>query len=1021
MVVRRQLRSRSFLAWLGLGATLALTLLTWVQVRRADRRRVRERFEVELDTIAERIASRIRTEEEILLGASQFIAHDRTLPTSRQWMDYVQAMDLERLTPGIQAMGFAEWIPLPKVPSHVARMRAEGHPGYEVIPGGPLLPEDGVSSIIYTEPFNDLNHKVFAKDMLAETTRREALHRACDTGLTTLTGPVQLYQEGPTLNQAGALLYAPVYRQNTNLDTLAHRRGALLGWTYMAFRMQNLTEGILGGYGRGIHLELFDGASELPKDLLYTRQALRNGESNTWSTRRQLKVADRVWTLRGSPGTDFLASLEGGGLQLPLLLVGILSGIGIFALFQFLMRAERQALVLADGHLEKLQLILDSTGEGIYGIDLAGNCTFCNPAALRLLGYERADQLLGKHVHSLIHHSHPDGRPIPAEESGSFKAFQTELDIRVEDEPFWRADGTSFPVEYWSRPQWHQGQLVGAVVTFMDITERKRAEEALLASESMYRERLDYAGEGCAVTDAQERFLVVNPAAEEIFGVSPGRLLGRSLLEFLSLDQQDLVRRETMVRTKGNQSTYELEIRREDGVIRTLLITATRRPGLGDEGLQVIGVFRDITERKQAEADRQELANRLQKIASMVPGVVYQFLLRPDGSACFPYASEGLRNMFGYGPEEVREDASKVLALVHPDDQDSFINSIQDSARTLRPWKQEYRVQLAGGVIRTLLGHSVPQREKDGSVLWHGSVLDVTKRRDTARKLEEMVERLALATRAGGVGIWDFDVLGNQLKWDNQMYRLYGIRSTDFGGVYEAWRSGLHPDDAARGDAEIQLALKDEKDFDTEFRVVWPDGSIRHIRALALVQRDAAGRPLRMIGTNWDVTELKQAEEALRHLNQSLQLRVAEEVARRMEHERLLVHQSRLAAMGEMIGNIAHQWRQPLNALAMTLGNIKDARQYGQLTDDYLEASIRQGNAHIQRMSSTITDFMDYFRPGKTPGKFSLREQIRLEARRHQPGPPWRLRRGGQRAGGHRLGAPERVLPGAHEPAGQRQ
>jgi PAS domain S-box-containing protein len=488
---------------------------------------------------------------------------------------------------------------------------------------------------------------------------------------------------------------------------------------------------------------------------------------------------------------------------------------------------------------------------------------------------------------------------------------------------------------------------------------------------------LDYAGEGCAVTDAQERFLVVNPAAEEIFGVSPGRLLGRSLLEFLSLDQQDLVRRETMVRTKGNQSTYELEIRREDGVIRTLLITATRRPGLGDEGLQVIGVFRDITERKQAEADRQELANRLQKIASMVPGVVYQFLLRPDGSACFPYASEGLRNMFGYGPEEVREDASKVRALVHPDDQDSFINSIQDSARTLRPWKQEYRVQLAGGVIRTLLGHSVPQREKDGSVLWHGSVLDVTKRRDTARKLEEMVERLALATRAGGVGIWDFDVLGNQLKWDNQMYRLYGIRSTDFGGVYEAWRSGLHPDDAARGDAEIQLALKDEKDFDTEFRVVWPDGSIRHIRALALVQRDAAGRPLRMIGTNWDVTELKQAEEALRHLNQSLQLRVAEEVARRMEHERLLVHQSRLAAMGEMIGNIAHQWRQPLNALAMTLGNIKDARQYGQLTDDYLEASIRQGNAHIQRMSSTITDFMDYFRPEKAPRMFPLREQIR--------------------------------------------
>ena len=95
---------------------------------------------------------------------------------------------------------------------------------------------------------------------------------------------------------------------------------------------------------------------------------------------------------------------------------------------------------------------------------------------------------------------------------------------------------------------------------------------------------------------------------------------------------------------------------------------------------------------------------------------------------------------------------------------------------------------------------------------------------------------------------------------------LYGITRDQFGGAYEAWQAGLHPEDKQRGDEEIQLALRGEKDFDTEFRVLWPDGSTHHIRALATVQRDAAGKALRMVGTNWDLTEHKQAEDELRKL-----------------------------------------------------------------------------------------------------------------------------------------------------------
>ena len=144
------------------------------------------------------------------------------------------------------------------------------------------------------------------------------------------------------------------------------------------------------------------------------------------------------------------------------------------------------------------------------------------------------------------------------------------------------------------------------------------------------------------------------------------------------------------------------------------------------------------------------------------------------------------------------------------------------------------------------------------------NAVEITHRKEKERELSEVTERLLLATRAGGVGVWDWDLTSNVLNWDEQMYALYGISARQFTGAYAAWRAGVHPEDLTRGDQEIQLALRGEKEFDTEFRICWPDGTIHTIRALANVKRDEAGRPLRMIGTNWDITEQKLIENELR-------------------------------------------------------------------------------------------------------------------------------------------------------------
>jgi PAS domain S-box-containing protein len=124
-------------------------------------------------------------------------------------------------------------------------------------------------------------------------------------------------------------------------------------------------------------------------------------------------------------------------------------------------------------------LLLTSAAEGIYGLDLDGNCTFCNPACLKLLGYVRESDLLGKNLHAMIHHTRTDGTPYPKEMCKICHAYLYNSEVHLEDEVLWRADGTSFPVEYWSYPLRQGDQTIGAVVSFLDITERKQAEQKL--------------------------------------------------------------------------------------------------------------------------------------------------------------------------------------------------------------------------------------------------------------------------------------------------------------------------------------------------------------------------------------------------------------------------------------------------------------------------------------------------------------------------------------------------------------
>lgn len=177
--------------------------------------------------------------------------------------------------------------------------------------------------------------------------------------------------------------------------------------------------------------------------------------------------------------------------------------------------------------------------------------------------------------------------------------------------------------------------------------------------------------------------------------------------------------------------------------------------------------------------------------------------------------------------------------------------------------------------------------------------LDITERKQMEETLARAVSRLNLATRAGGVGIWEYDIVTNKLNWDEQMQNLYGLTPQTFRNAYDSWEERVHPEDRDEAAEILQKAIRGEIEYNTEFRVVWPDGSIHVLRALGMVQRDERGTPLFMVGTNWDITAVRAA------------------VAEREKLQQQMFQLQKMEAIGQLSGGIAHDFN---NQLAGILG-----------------------------------------------------------------------------------------------------
>jgi PAS domain S-box-containing protein len=285
---------------------------------------------------------------------------------------------------------------------------------------------------------------------------------------------------------------------------------------------------------------------------------------------------------------------------------------------------------------EQVRLLLNSTAEAIYGIDLEGNCTFANPSCVKLLGYADASYLLGKNMHWLTHHTSIDGKSIPADDCSIFKAVNLGVNVHRDDEVFWRVDKTSFPVEYWSYPQMVNGKVSGAVVTFLDITERKHADYLLATERRRLSDILEGTNVGTYEWNVQTGDMVVNQRWADMIGYSLEELEPVSihtLEKFIHPDDLPSAQETRDKHFYGELNYYECEFRlyHKEG-FWVWVSDRGRLSSRTEDGkpLLMSGTYHDITQSKVMENVLRQSEEQNRALLSAMPDLIFR--IRRDGN-----------------------------------------------------------------------------------------------------------------------------------------------------------------------------------------------------------------------------------------------------------------------------------------------------------------------------------------------------------------------------------------------------
>ncbi len=401
--------------------------------------------------------------------------------------------------------------------------------------------------------------------------------------------------------------------------------------------------------------------------------------------------------------------------------------------------------------------------------------------------------------------------------------------------------------------------------------ERQKISQALQDSELRLSTIIRAVQDAVITIDEEQRIRFFNPAAEKLFRCEAADALGHSINKFIPtrfrVAHVEHVRNFAMTsdnvhRIQQNRTVCGL---RADGAEVPLEVSISPIKLDGKDLFTI--TLRDITERREAEIaiqERLKLQERLEKLAATAPGVLISYQQFPDGAAAIPYASPLIEDIYGLRPEDVASDATPAFQLMHPDDLKRVQDSIAKSVETLSLWQTEFRILHPKKGEIWIEGRTMPERQSDGRIIWHGFIQDITERKRAEQALRENEERLRLALAGGHMGTWEWNHLTGRGNVDALEAQLLGWEAKPREYAHEEFMACVHPDDRFDLQTFINKARYENDEYRHEFRIIWQDGTVHWLLTCGQTIFDPEERAVKTIGINYDVTERRQTEEALR-------------------------------------------------------------------------------------------------------------------------------------------------------------
>ncbi|MGE0277286.1 MAG: PAS domain S-box protein [Nitrospiraceae bacterium] len=524
----------------------------------------------------------------------------------------------------------------------------------------------------------------------------------------------------------------------------------------------------------------------------------------------------------------------------------------------------RRSEVALDRLRRQHALILTQAGEGIYGLDADGNTTFVNTAAAALLGYE-ADELLGRSMHQTLHHTKADGAPYPAERCPIHGAIHDGRVHRVTDEVFWKKDGTSFPVEYVSTPIREDHRVVGVVVVFRDISDRKRAESALSESEERFRQLAEHINEVFWITDpAKSEIIYISPGYEQIWGRSCASLYAapQSWLEAVHPDDRPLVLEDALNKQVSGGYDKQYRIQRPDGSMRWIWDRAFPIRNASGSVYRIVGFAEDITDRKRAALALEDAEQRFRSLVANIPGAVYRCACDADWTMRF--LSEAMQNICGYPASDFIDNLVRSYAsIIHLDDRLHVQEVIGKALLDRQPYQLEYRILTAQNGIRWVSENGQGIFGANGRLLWlDGVIFDITDRKLAEKSLQESEARYRALFEDNPSMYLMVDGAGVVLSVNRFGSERLGYKVEELIGrpVFEIFHDADRS--AVRSSLEACLASPGVP-MSWELRKVRKNRSVIWVRETAQAVLNERGDPVVLIVCE-DVSAMKDAERAAR-------------------------------------------------------------------------------------------------------------------------------------------------------------